>query len=63
VPALHGDQRVDQSMRMAPRLARDQRIAFCNNVGLTLLSIGVIFTGQLRYSALLPAIFAEAPYS
>ena len=48
-----------ESMRMAPRLARDQRIAFCNGVGLTLLSIGVIFTGVgYVIQALLPAIFA-----
>jgi predicted branched-subunit amino acid permease len=48
-----------ESMRAAPRLARDQRIPFCNGVGLTLLCIGVVFTGiGYTIQALLPAIFA-----
>ena len=48
-----------ESMRMAPRLARDQRIPFCNGVGLTLLLIGVVFTAiGYTIQALLPAIFA-----
>ena len=48
-----------ESMRAAPTLARDQRIAFCNGVGLTLLSIGVVFTAVGHtIQALLPAIFA-----
>ena len=48
-----------ECMRAAPRLARDQRIPFCNGVGLTLLSLGVVFTA-IGYTsqALLPAIFA-----
>ena len=46
-------------MRMAPSLAREQRIPFCNGVGITLLSIGVIFTAVgYTIQALLPAIFA-----
>ena len=46
-------------MRAAPKLARGQRLPFCNGVGLTLLSIGVVFTA-VGYSiqALLPAVFA-----
>ena len=48
-----------ESMRAAPRLARDQRIPFCNGVGLTLLSIGVVFTAVgYTIQALLPAVFA-----
>ena len=48
-----------ESMRAAPMLARDQRIPFCNGVGLTLLTIGVVFTGiGHAVQALLPAIFA-----
>jgi predicted branched-subunit amino acid permease len=48
-----------ESMRMAPSLAREQRIPFCNGVGITLLSIGVIFTAVgYTIQALLPAIFA-----
>ena len=48
-----------ESMRAAPKLARGQRLPFCNGVGLTLLSIGVVFT-VVGYSiqALLPAVFA-----
>jgi predicted branched-subunit amino acid permease len=48
-----------ESMRAAPKLARGQRLPFCNGVGLTLLSIGVVFTA-VGYSiqALLPAVFA-----
>lgn len=48
-----------ETMRAAPNLARDQRIAFCNGVGLTLLTIGVVFTA-IGYSiqSLLPAVFA-----
>jgi predicted branched-subunit amino acid permease len=48
-----------ESMRAAPLLAREQRIPFCNGVGITLLSIGVIFTAVgYTIQALLPAIFA-----
>jgi predicted branched-subunit amino acid permease len=48
-----------ECMRAAPRLARDQRIPFCNGVGLTLLSLGVVFTAiGYTIQALLPAIFA-----
>ena len=48
-----------ESMRAAPMLARDQRIPFCNGVGLTLLCIGVVFTGiGYTIQALLPAVFA-----
>ena len=48
-----------ESMRMAPSLAREQRIPFCNGVGITLLSIGVVFTAVgYTIQALLPAIFA-----
>lgn len=48
-----------ESMRAAPRIARDQRVAFCNGVGLTLLSIGVVFTAIGHgIQALLPALFA-----
>jgi predicted branched-subunit amino acid permease len=48
-----------ESMRAAPTLARDQRIPFCNGVGVTLLSIGVVFTAiGYTIQALLPAVFA-----
>jgi predicted branched-subunit amino acid permease len=48
-----------ESMRAAPRLARDQRIPFCHGVGLTLISLGVVFTAVGYFiQALLPAIFA-----
>ncbi len=48
-----------ETIRAAPRIARDQRIAFCNGVGLTLLSIGVVFTAVgYTIQALLPAVFA-----
>jgi predicted branched-subunit amino acid permease len=48
-----------ECMRAAPRLARDQRIPFCNGVGVTLLSMGVVFTGVgYTIQALLPATFA-----
>ena len=48
-----------ECMRAAPRLARDQRIPFCNGVGITLLSIGVVFTAiGYMVQALLPALFA-----
>jgi predicted branched-subunit amino acid permease len=48
-----------ECMRAAPRLARDQRIPFCNGVGITLLSMGVAFTAVgYMIQALLPAIFA-----
>lgn len=48
-----------ESMRMAPKLARDQRIAFCNGVGITLLTIGMVFTAVgYAIQSLLPAMFA-----
>lgn len=48
-----------ESMRMAPSLSRDQRVPFCNGVGITLLGIGVVFTAVgYTIQALLPAIFA-----
>jgi predicted branched-subunit amino acid permease len=48
-----------ESMRMAPRLARDQRIAFCNGVGITLLTLGMIFTAVgYAIQSLLPVMFA-----
>ena len=48
-----------ESMRMAPLLSRDQRIPFCNGVGVTLLSIGVVFTAiGYTVQAMLPALFA-----
>jgi predicted branched-subunit amino acid permease len=48
-----------ECMRAAPRLSRDQRIPFCNGVGITLLSMGVVFTAiGYTIQALLPAIFA-----
>ena len=48
-----------ECMRAAPRLARDQRVAFCNGVGATLLAIGVVCTAfGYAIQALLPAIFA-----
>ena len=50
-----------EAMRAAPRLARDQRIPFCNGVGITLLGIGVVFTAiGYTIQALLPAMFAAA---
>lgn len=48
-----------ESMRAAPRLARDQRLPFCNGVGITLLGIGVVFTAiGYMIQAMLPAMFA-----
>jgi predicted branched-subunit amino acid permease len=48
-----------ECMRAAPRLARDQRIPFCNGVGITLLGMGVAFTAVgYTIQALLPAVFA-----
>ncbi len=48
-----------ETMRMAPRLARDQRIPFCNGVGITLLTLGMVCTAVgYAIQSLLPAMFA-----
>jgi predicted branched-subunit amino acid permease len=50
-----------EAVRIAPSLPRAHRIAFCNGIGLTLLSLGTIFTGVGYYmQALLPALFGAA---
>jgi predicted branched-subunit amino acid permease len=50
-----------EAMRHAPGLPREHRIPFCNGVGLTLLSLGVIFSAVGYYAqALLPAVFGAA---
>ena len=50
-----------EAVRHAPGLPREHRIPFCNGIGLTLLSLGVIFTAAGYYmQALLPALFGAA---
>ena len=47
-----------ETMRVAPTLPRQHRMAFCNGVGATLLAIGVVATTAGYYlQALLPAVF------
>ena len=48
-------------MRIAPSIPREQRLPFCNGVGFTLLSIGVLATGVGYYlQSALPAVFGAA---
>ncbi|MSP45669.1 MAG: branched-chain amino acid ABC transporter permease [Xanthobacteraceae bacterium] len=50
-----------EAMRHAPNMPREQRIPFCNGVGLALLSLGTIFTAVGYYmQAVLPALFGAA---
>jgi predicted branched-subunit amino acid permease len=50
-----------EAMRHAPGLPRQHRVSFCNGIGLTLLSLGVVFTVVGYYmQALLPALFGAA---
>jgi predicted branched-subunit amino acid permease len=50
-----------EAMRHAPALPREQRMPFCNGVGLMLLGLGTVFTAAGYYmQALLPAIFGAA---
>jgi predicted branched-subunit amino acid permease len=50
-----------ETMRVAPHVPREQRIAFCNGVGMTLLVTGTVMTALGYYmSALLPALFGAA---
>jgi predicted branched-subunit amino acid permease len=50
-----------ESMRVAPKISREQRIGFCNGVGTTLVSLGVICTGIGYYmQGVLPLVFGAA---
>ena len=50
-----------EAMRLAPGMARERRIPFCNGIGMTLLTTGVVATAAGYYlSALLPALFGAA---
>lgn len=50
-----------ETTRVAPGMPREHRLPFCNGVGLTLVSMGVVATGVGYYlSASLPALFAAA---
>jgi len=50
-----------EGMRHAPGLPRDHRLAFCNALGITLVSAGVVATATGFYlAALLPALFGAA---
>ena len=50
-----------ETMRLGPSLPRAHRIAFCNGVGLTLLTLGTLATAAGYYmQAVLPAMFAAA---
>jgi predicted branched-subunit amino acid permease len=50
-----------ETMRHAPGLPREHRIAFCNGVGLTLVALGTVCTAAGYYmQALLPALFGAA---
>ncbi|MBM3529643.1 MAG: AzlC family ABC transporter permease [Alphaproteobacteria bacterium] len=50
-----------EAMRHAPTLPREHRIPFCNGVGLTLLTLGTVFTAVGYYmQAALPALFGAA---
>jgi predicted branched-subunit amino acid permease len=50
-----------EAVRHAPGLPRQHRIPFCNGIGLTLLSLGVVFTAVGYFmQALLPALFGAA---
>jgi predicted branched-subunit amino acid permease len=50
-----------ETMRVAPSMPREQRVAFCNGVGATLLIIGVVATAAGYYmQSLLPVMFGAA---
>jgi predicted branched-subunit amino acid permease len=50
-----------EAMRLAPAMARERRIPFCNGIGMMLLSTGVVATAAGYYlSAALPALFGAA---
>jgi predicted branched-subunit amino acid permease len=50
-----------EAMRLAPGMARERRIPFCNGIGMMLLTTGVIATAAGYYlSAALPALFGAA---
>jgi predicted branched-subunit amino acid permease len=50
-----------ETTRHAPKIPREQRIGFCNGIGTTLLSIGVICTGIGYYlQGVLPLVFGAA---
>src|SRR4051812_42453991 len=50
-----------EAVRHAPTMAREQRIPFCNGIGLTLLAVGTLATAAGYYmQALLPALFGAA---
>lgn len=50
-----------ETMRVAPSLQREHRIAFCNGVGLALLTLGVGATAAGYYmQSLLPVVFGAA---
>jgi predicted branched-subunit amino acid permease len=50
-----------EAVRHAPSMPREHRIPFCNGVGLTLLTLGAVFTGVGYYmQSVLPAIFGAA---
>jgi len=50
-----------EAMRLAPELPRERRVQFCNGIGMTLLSTGVVGTAIGYYlSAALPALFGAA---
>jgi predicted branched-subunit amino acid permease len=50
-----------EAMRLAPGMARERRIPFCNGIGMMLMTTGVIATGAGYYlSAALPVLFGAA---
>jgi predicted branched-subunit amino acid permease len=50
-----------EAMRLAPSMARERRIPFCNGIGMALLTTGVVATAAGYYlSAALPALFGAA---
>ncbi len=50
-----------EAMRLAPGMARERRIPFCNGIGMMLLTTGVAATAAGYYlSAALPALFGAA---
>ena len=50
-----------EAMRLGPSLPRERRIAFCNGIGMTLMTTGMVTTAIGYYlSAALPALFGAA---
>jgi predicted branched-subunit amino acid permease len=50
-----------ETMRVAPSLPREHRIAFCNGLGVTWVGLGTVATGVGYFlSAALPALFGAA---